>query len=74
MSRRRRKKRRGVEVEEILEEADASLLDLIDHVVTKGVILRGEVMLGVANVDLIYLRLSALLCAADRVLARGRGT
>ncbi len=72
MSRRRRKKRRGAEVEEILEEA-ASLLDLIDHVVTKGVMLRGEVMLGVANIDLIYLRLSALLCAADRVLARGRG-
>ncbi len=28
----------------------------------------GDLTLGVAGVDLIYLRLSALLCAADRVL------
>jgi hypothetical protein len=28
----------------------------------------GDVTLGVAGIDLIYLRLSALLCAADRVL------
>jgi hypothetical protein len=28
----------------------------------------GDIMLGVAGIDLIYLRLSALLCAADRVL------
>ena len=30
----------------------------------------GDVTLGVAGIDLIYLRLSALLCAADRVLPR----
>jgi hypothetical protein len=28
------------------------------------------VVIGLAGVDLIYLRLSALLCAADRVLPR----
>jgi hypothetical protein len=27
------------------------------------------VILALANVDLVYIRLSALLCAADRVLA-----
>ena len=31
----------------------------------------GDVTLGVAGIDLIYLRLSALLCAADRVLPSG---
>jgi hypothetical protein len=31
----------------------------------------GEVTLGVAGIDLIYLRLSAILCAADRVLPLG---
>jgi hypothetical protein len=30
----------------------------------------GEVTLGVAGIDLIYLRLATLLCAADRVLPR----
>jgi hypothetical protein len=56
--------------EEIVESADASLLEIVDHVLNKGVMLHGEVFLGVAGVDLVYLRLSALLCAADRVLPR----
>jgi len=31
------------------------------------VVISGEVMLGLAGVDLVYLRVSALLCAADRI-------
>lgn len=58
---------------DILEGADASLLDVIDNVLNKGVVVTGEIVLGVANVDLVYLRLSALLCAADRVLGRREG-
>jgi hypothetical protein len=61
---------RRSEAQEIIEEGDASLLDLVDHVLDKGVVLTGEVILGLADVDLIYLRLSALLCAADRVLPK----
>jgi len=65
------RKRAGAE--EIIERADASLLEIIDHVLNKGVMLQGEVILGVAGVDLVYLRLNALLCASDRVLpARDR--
>jgi hypothetical protein len=51
-------------------DADASLLDIVDHVLTKGVVVSGDVMLALADVDLVYLRLSALLCAADRLLPR----
>lgn len=51
----------------LLERSDASLLDLVDNVLTKGVLIQGEVVLGLADVDLVYLRLSALLCAADRL-------
>jgi hypothetical protein len=46
----------------------ASLLDLLDNVLTRGIIVSGDLVLGLADVDLIYLRLSVLLCAADRVL------
>jgi hypothetical protein len=52
----------------VLDAPAASLLDLLDHVLNKGVMATGDVSLGVAGVDLIYLRLSALLCAADRVM------
>lgn len=58
--------------DDILHDADASLLDVIDNVLNKGVVLTGEVVLGVAKVDLVYLRLSALLCAADRIVSRPR--
>ena len=58
----------------VLEGVDASLLDIVDHVLTKGIVLTGDLVLGVADVDLVYLRLSAVLCAADRILARPEGS
>lgn len=56
--------------EQVLEPQDATVLDLLDRLLDKGVMVDGDVTLGVAGVDLIYLRLAALLCAADRVLPR----
>jgi Gas vesicle protein len=55
---------------EILETADDSLLDLVDNLLNRGVVISGEVLLGLAGVDLVYLRLTALLCAADRIRER----
>jgi hypothetical protein len=49
---------------------ETSLVDVIDSLLNKGVVLNADVILALANVDLVYLRLSALLCAADRVLPR----
>jgi gas vesicle protein GvpA/GvpJ/GvpM family len=53
-------------------EPDASLLDVIDSLLNKGVVLNADIILALADVDLVYLRLSALLCAADRVFERDR--
>jgi hypothetical protein len=58
--------------QQMIEEADATLLELVDHVLNKGVVVSGDVMLSIAGVDLVYLRLSALLCAADRIWSSGR--
>ena len=55
---------------EILEHTDDSMLDLVDNLLNRGVVITGEVMLGLAGVDLIYLRLQAILCSADRVKER----
>jgi gas vesicle protein GvpA/GvpJ/GvpM family len=54
--------------EQVLDAGESTLLDLLDNLLNKGVMANGDVTLGVAGIDLIYLRLSALLCAADRVL------
>jgi hypothetical protein len=54
----------------MLSESDgqSSLLDVIDNVLNKGAVLNGDLVLGVANVDLIYAKLSVLLAALDRVM------
>lgn len=56
----------------IVQEDDAALIDVVDSLLNQGVVLNGELILGVAGVDLVYLRLSALLCAADRVLPNAK--
>jgi len=50
----------------------STLLDLVDNLLNRGVLLTGEAVLGVAHVDLIYLRLTALLAAADRIFPTER--
>jgi hypothetical protein len=57
--------------ENVLEAPETTLLDVVDKLLNKGVMATGDVTLGVAGVDLIYLRLSAMLCAADRMLPAG---
>ena len=57
--------------DDVLETRESTVLDLVDHLLNKGVMATGDVTLGVAGIDLIYLRLAALLCAADRVLPPG---
>ena len=53
--------------EQVLDAPDATVLDLLDNMLNKGVMLNADLTLGVAGIDLIYLRLSALLAAYDRV-------
>jgi gas vesicle structural protein len=62
--------RRETVADEVLEAPAESLLDLLDHLLNKGVVATGDVTLGVAGIDLIYLRLSSILCAVDRVMPR----
>ena len=66
----RARERRGPPsvLETVLDAPEASLLDVIDRLLNKGVMATGDVTLGVAGIDLIYLRLSTVLCAADRLL------
>lgn len=54
-----------------LLDGEASLLDAVDGLLNQGVSVTGDVVLGLADVDLVYLRLSALLAAADRIFGRG---
>jgi hypothetical protein len=61
-----RRKRRTSRAELARVESQ-SLLDVIDTVIDKGLAVDAEIVLGLADIDLIYLRIGALLAAADRV-------
>jgi hypothetical protein len=58
------------QVGRIIDEDESSLLDLLDNLLSKGVMLNADLILALADVDLVYIRLSALLCGADRVQPR----
>jgi hypothetical protein len=57
------------QVAHIVDDSEASLLDVLDNLLNRGVVLNADLILALANVDLVYVRLSALLCAADRLLS-----
>jgi hypothetical protein len=57
----------------VLDPAEEpALLDLIDNALNKGVVVTGDVVLGLAGVDLIYLRLSVMLVGVERLLKDSR--
>ena len=57
-------------VARIIDQDDRSLVDVLDSLLNQGVVLNADLVLALADVDLVYVRLSALLVAADRVLPR----
>lgn len=48
-----------------------SLCEALDRVLHKGVALRGDIVLSVADVDLVYLGLQLLLCSTDTARRAG---
>jgi hypothetical protein len=42
-------------------QRDIALVDLVDRLLDKGVVLTGDITLSVANVDLVYVGLRALV-------------
>jgi gas vesicle structural protein len=48
---------------------DLSVLDILDHVLNKGVVIRGKLIISLAGVDLIYLGLDVLLTSVETALA-----
>jgi hypothetical protein len=59
------------EVARLIDDGDKTLVDVLDSLLNQGVVLNADLILALADVDLVYVRLSALLCAADRVLPPG---
>jgi hypothetical protein len=49
----------------IAKSKDVTLLEILDRVLDKGVIISGDIVISVADVDLIYLGLKVLLSSVE---------
>jgi hypothetical protein len=59
------RQRRGVS--RALRDRDVSLLDLVDRLLDGGVVIHGEITLAVADVDLVYVGLRALISSVETI-------
>jgi gas vesicle structural protein len=50
---------------EQLEQADLSLLETLDHVLNRGLVIAGEITIAVADIDLVFLGLNVLLSSVE---------
>jgi hypothetical protein len=50
---------------EVLEDAELSLLETLDHVLSRGLVIAGEITISVADIDLIFLGLNVLLTSVE---------
>jgi len=55
-----------------VKSKDVTLLEILDRVLDKGVVISGDAVISVADVDLIYLGLKVLLSAVE-TMERLRG-
>lgn len=49
-----------------LDAREVTLVELLDRVIDRGVVLSGDITISVADVDLIYLGLRVMLASVDR--------
>lgn len=51
---------------EALEESELSLLETLDHVLNRGLVIAGEITISVADVDLIFVGLNVLVSSVEK--------
>ncbi|HEU4932951.1 MAG TPA: gas vesicle protein [Pyrinomonadaceae bacterium] len=52
-------------VSEEFENTDVSLLETLDHVLNRGLVIAGEITISVADIDLIFVGLNVLVSSVE---------
>ena len=65
-----------ITVSEEWEESDLSMLETLDHVLNRGLVIAGEITISVADIDLIFLGLNVMVSSVEtaREVLRKRET
>ena len=54
------------------QELELTLLETLDHLLDRGVVIAGEATISIGNVDLLYLGLNIVLANLDAMKRTGR--
>ena len=52
-------------VSEEWEDTDVSLLETLDHVLNRGLVIAGEITISVADIDLIFVGLNVMVSSVE---------
>ena len=54
-----------------IADRDVALVDLVDRLLNGGVVIAGDITLAVADVDLVYVGLRALISSVSTAIEKG---
>lgn len=63
-------KRKVMDNNVIDQSKDVTILELLDRVLNKGVVITGDIVISVADIDLVYLGLKLLLSSVETMQNR----
>lgn len=52
-------------ISEEFENTDVSLLETLDHVLNRGLVIAGEITIAVADIDLIFIGLNVMVSSVE---------
>lgn len=52
----------------IADSKNITILEILDHILDKGVVIKGEVIISIADVDLIYVGLQLVVSSVDKLM------
>ncbi|KMM36697.1 gas vesicle protein [Guptibacillus hwajinpoensis] len=61
-------------VRESIENKDIALIDILDVILDKGVAIKADLIISIANVDLVYLDLRVLISSVETLVQHKQGT
>jgi hypothetical protein len=50
-----------------LKSKEVTLFEVLDRILDKGIVIKGDLVISVADVDLIYVGLQAVITSVDRI-------
>ncbi|MEC1069804.1 gas vesicle protein [Priestia megaterium] len=54
---------------QMLEQKDIALIDILDVILDKGIAIKGDLLISIAGIDLVYLDLRVLISSVETLMS-----